>query len=94
MSPAPTRSAVCCSNPVKIRFASWMPADATDTALAPIAVSVRTRLATENVVWKRRFSNAPAVPACWAARYASFSWPRIWGSPRIRESSPDATENT
>ena len=39
--------------------ASWMPAEATETALAPIAVSVRTRLATAKVDWNRRLSKAP-----------------------------------
>ena len=68
ISPAPTRSAVCRSNPANTRRASWMPAEATETALAPIAVSVRTRLATAKVVWNRRFSSDPAVPACCAAR--------------------------
>ena len=35
-----------------------MPAEATETALAPIAVSVRTRLATAKVDWNRRLSSA------------------------------------
>ncbi len=39
ISPAPTRSAVCRSKPANTRRASRMPAEATETALAPIAVS-------------------------------------------------------
>ena len=68
ISPAPTSSAVCRSKPENTRRASWMPAEATETALAPIAVSVRTRLATAKVDWNRRLSRAPEVPACCAAR--------------------------
>ncbi len=34
-------------------------AEATDTAFAPISVSVRTRLATENAAWNSRFSTGP-----------------------------------
>ncbi len=65
ISPAPTSSAVCRSKPAKMRRASWMPAEATETALAPIAVSLRTCLATENVVWNSRLSSAcpPCLPA-------------------------------
>ena len=41
-------------------------AEATDTALAPMAVSVRTCLATEKVCWNRRFRTLPVAPALWA----------------------------
>ena len=51
------------ANPVKIRRASCTPAEATETALAPIAVSERTRLATAKVVWNSRFSNGPDCAA-------------------------------
>jgi hypothetical protein len=43
-------------------------AEATDTAFAPILVSVRTRFATENADWNRRLSTGPVVPASWATR--------------------------
>jgi hypothetical protein len=43
-------------------------AEATDTALAPILVSVRTRFATENAAWNSRLSTGPVVPASCAVR--------------------------
>ena len=43
------------------------PADATDTGLAPIAVSVRICLATEKVCWNSRFTRVSILPAVTAA---------------------------
>ena len=42
--------------------ASSTAAELTDTARPAMPVSVRTRLATENALWKQRCSTAPVVP--------------------------------
>ena len=68
VSPAPTISAVRFSKLANTVLAIATAAEATDTALAPISVSVRTRLATENAAWKRRLSSGPVVPVSCAAR--------------------------
>ena len=68
VSPAPTSSAVRFSKLANTVRAIATAAEATDTALAPILVSVRTRLATENADWNRRFSTGPVVPASCATR--------------------------
>ena len=61
------------------------------TEWAPISVSVRTSLATENERWNIWCSVVPKVPAASASRTACFIWPRIWGSPSTMESRPLAT---
>ena len=48
--------------------ASRTAADATDTALAPTWVSVRTRLAAENAAWNSLLSDGPVLPASCATR--------------------------
>jgi len=58
---------------------------------APRAVSERTCFATEKVFWKSRESVGPTVPALSALRTDCFTCPRICGSPRTIESSPEAT---
>ncbi len=68
VSPAPTISAVRESKLENTFLAIATAAEATDTALAPICVSVRTRFATENAAWNSRFSVGPVVPASCAAR--------------------------
>ena len=60
---------------------------------APISVDERTSLATANERWNICCSVLPSVPALPASRTASFSWPRICGSPRTIESRPLATRN-
>ena len=59
--PAPISSAVCCEKPAKNCCARLTAAEATETGLAPISVSVRTFLATENVCWN-------SVPSCVPSR--------------------------
>jgi hypothetical protein len=61
------------------------------TEWAPISVSVRTSLATENERWNSWCSVVPSVPAASASRTACFIWPRICGSPSTIESRPEAT---
>ena len=57
------------------------------------AVSVRTRLPAANAEWKSLFSSGPVLPSCVATPKASFTCPRICGSPTTSESRPDATRN-
>ncbi len=72
--------------PAKILRANSTAAKATDTAWRPIPVSVRTFLATAKAWVKRVWSVGPTVSHDWASAKASFTWPRIWGSPTIIES--------
>jgi hypothetical protein len=67
VSPAPISSAVLSPSSPKIWRARLTAANATDTGLDPISVSVRTCLATEKVCWNRRLSSPPRVPAELAA---------------------------
>ena len=46
-----------------------------------------------NDEWNRRLSTGPTVCASLAAVCASFTWPRICGSPTTSESRPAATRN-
>ena len=71
--------------------ASSTAAEPTDTAFSAMPVSVRTRLATENDLWKQRCSTRPDAPIAAASAYCSFSWPRICGSPTTIESRLEAT---
>ena len=93
ISPAPTTATVRPLRSPKILRARATAAKLTETAPEPSPVSVRTRLPAANDEWKSRFSTAPAVPAAAAAACASFTWPRICGSPTISESRPAATLN-
>ncbi len=77
----------------KILRASDTAACATDTAPSPTAVSVRTRLPTANDVWNRRVSSGPTDWRSAATWNASFTCPRICGSPTTSESRPAATRN-
>jgi hypothetical protein len=61
VSPAPIKSAVCWERSLKIWRARLTAAKATETGLLPIAVSVRTVLATEKACWKRRPSSFPVA---------------------------------
>jgi hypothetical protein len=61
------------------------------TRCAPTCVVLRTSFATAKERWKSRCSTVPSVPADCATRTASFSWPRICGSPSTIESRPAAT---
>ena len=62
-----------------------------ETARRPTSVSVRTRLATPKAWLISAWSTGPTVPADWASAKASFTWPRICGSPRTMESRLAAT---
>lgn len=91
VSPAPTSKTLRSASDSKICRASVQAAKATETALAPISVSVRTRLATEKDFWNNRSSSPDSDwPRCDSAK-AFFTWPRICGSPSTRESNPLAT---
>ena len=57
----------------------------------PMAVLLRTSLATEKLRWNSWLSMVPMLPAAWAARAAFFICPKICGSPSTIESSPLAT---
>ena len=58
-----TISAVRFSKLAKTVFASAHRGVGDRHGVAPISVSVRTRLLTENAAWNRRFSTGPVVPA-------------------------------
>ena len=91
VSPAPTSITVTVERDSKIWRARVQAAKATETALAPMSVSVRTRFATENDFWNMRSSSlAFRCPFCESAN-AFFTCPRICGSPSTSESSPLAT---
>ena len=66
VSPAPTSSTLVWERSEKIRRPRLTAAKATDTALAPISVSVRTRLATEKDFWNSRSSDPFTASDCWA----------------------------
>src|SRR5438046_2566364 len=84
--PAPTRRTPRPTSPAKIFLASSTAANETDTACRAISVSVRTFFATAkacvNSVWRA----GPIVSHDWARANASFTCPRICGSPSIIES--------
>ena len=79
--------------PAKIFLASSTAANDTETACRAISVSVRTRLATLKAWLNSVCSCGPTVSHDWASAKASFTWPRIWGSPIIIESRLAATRN-
>ena len=56
-------------------------------------VSVRARFAAASDRFRRAFSAEPRVPAASAVWYASFTWPRICGSPITIDSRLAATRN-
>ncbi len=89
--PAPISSAVLSPKASKMPRASSTAAEPTETAFSAMLVSVRTRLATENDLWKQRWSTCPAAPTAAAIAYCSFSCPRICGSPTTIESRLAAT---
>jgi hypothetical protein len=91
ISPAPMNRMRCSAIDSKMRSARCTPAAAIDTILAPMAVVLRTSLATEKERWNSLCSCVPSVPFSSAARTASFIWPRICGSPMTIESRPLAT---
>ena len=93
ISPAPMTRTLRPLRSPKIFFDSDTAAKLTDTAPEPRPVSVRTRLPTANDEWNSRLRNVPAVWAADAAVCASFTCPRICGSPTTSESSPAATRN-
>ncbi len=64
------------------------------TVPAPIDVSVRTRLATVKALLTQRPSIPFRAPAASAASYASFTCPRICGSPSTIDSRLAATRKT
>ncbi len=75
----------------KIFFASSTAAKETDTAWRAISVSVRTFLATAKACVKSVWSVGPTASHAWASAKASFTCPRICGSPIIIESRLAAT---
>ena len=79
------------ASPAKIFFASSTAANETDTACRAISVSLRTRLATAKACVKSGCRLGPIVAHACASANASFTCPRIWGSPSIIESRLDAT---
>ena len=79
------------SSPAKIFLASSTAANETDTACRAISVSVRTFFATANACVNSAWSAGPTASHDWASAKASFTWPRIWGSPITIESRLDAT---
>ncbi len=91
VSPAPTTATVCLSRPSKTLSAISTAAYATDTVPSPISVSVRARLPTWSAVLNSRVRIAPVTRLWSASLYASRTCPRIWGSPTISDSIPDAT---
>ena len=93
ISPAPTTTTVRPVRSPKIFLASEVAAKLIDTAPSDSAVSVRTRLPTVNDQGNTLFSTGPTVRSSVAAANASFTCPRIWGSPTTSESRPPATRN-
>jgi hypothetical protein len=91
--PAPTRSTRFPRSSSKIRAARSHAIELTETEPAAMPVSVRTFLATAKALVKQRSSTDPSTPALEAFAYASFTCPRIWGSPTTIESRLDATRN-
>ncbi len=89
--PAPISSTARPARPAKIFLASSTAANETDTAWRAMSVSVRTRLATLKAWLKSVCSRGPTVSQAWASAKASFTWPRICGSPIIIESRLAAT---
>jgi len=79
--------------PVKIFLASSTAAKETDTAWRAISVSVRTFFATANACVNSVCRWGPTVSHACASAKASFTCPRIWGSPIIIESRLEATRN-
>ena len=71
------------------RAAAWL----IEMVWLPMAVSARARLPQCSAWPNRCESSGPWLPAACAACAASATWPRICGSPRIIESSPQVTRN-
>ena len=72
-------------------YTPMVPTLGTLTRPPPIFVSVRTRLAARNARGNTCRRCTPTVPADCATSKASFTWPRIWGSPTTIESKLEAT---
>ena len=89
MSPAPSTMARRPFSVPKIFFARSTAAELTDAAPLPIAVSARTRPATDCAVWKSLFNTAPEYERL--TSHASRTWPLICASPTTMESRPDVT---
>ena len=91
ISPAPrTRTRRSTSVPSR-SAARATAADDSDTAPRPMPVSARDRFPTSMAKRKIRARLCWAVPSSSALFRASRTWPRIWPSPRITESTPAAT---
>jgi len=91
--PAPTSNTALPPRPAKIFLASSTAAKDTETACRPISVSVRTFLATAKACVNSAWRMGPTVSHACASANASFTWPRICGSPTIMESRLEATRN-
>ena len=72
ISPAPIKSTLVSERLPNTRSAKRTAAAASDTDCSPMAVVVRTSLATEKVLWKSWCSNVPRAPASSAVRTAPF----------------------
>lgn len=101
-SEAPTDAAACPDPTIRIRRPSSGPARSARlrTAAPPSDEDCirrghwrRILRACSRLAWKRRDSGGGRVPASWAARRATRTWPRISCSPSSGESSPAATRN-
>ena len=79
-----------CSDP-KILRARSTATDAIETEFEPMPVSERAFLAAANALCSRCSSWPETVPAARATANASFTWPRICGSPTTIESRLAAT---
>ena len=91
ISPAPRTSTRRSTSVPSRSVARATAADDSDTAPRPMPVSARDRFPTSMAYRKMRARPCWAVPSSSALFRASRTWPRIWPSPRITESTPAAT---
>jgi len=90
VSPAPITSTDLSLRSPSISSARSTAADPTETERSLMLVSFRTLFPTAMAFLKAVSSIQPVVPAWDAICISSFIWPRIWSSPMIMDSSPDA----
>ena len=91
VSPAPRITTWRASRSPSTLCARSTATEGTLTRLAPIAVSVRTRLPARSAAANRRLVSGPVAPALTAASCARRTWPWISASPTIIDSSPAVT---
>ena len=90
VSPAPMTSTDLSLRSPRISSARSTAADPTETERSLMLVSFRTRFPTAMAFLNAVSSIHPVVPALDAICISSFIWPRIWSSPMIMDSRPDA----